>query len=301
MLTAAFLHADIVHIAMNGIALYFGGVVLETLVGRSWFFALFVIGGLGGSSLSMIMNPANMISVGASGAIMGIMSTAYVLSFRFPKGRAQMEIQRPLLGVLIPSLMPFASTHSGGRIDISAHLGGTVAGVLVGLMLLKIWPKSEPLPRFAGFAKAFSVVSAVVYLLAVSIPLRGYAHNRQVLGVLIPSDLIPANDEAAIANSSRLFANYPHDPRAHIYLAQAYLKVTDLQNAEKELRLAISDREIIKNYFDEGFEASVRVELAGIFVYEKRISEAKEILQPVCESAAVTMIPDEIKRLGICQ
>ena len=72
--TAAFLHGDLVHLIMNGVALLLAGWTLEPLIGRAWLLALFVLGALGGSAMSFAWNDPNVVSVGASGAIMGLLA-----------------------------------------------------------------------------------------------------------------------------------------------------------------------------------------------------------------------------------
>jgi membrane associated rhomboid family serine protease len=70
LFTAPLLHANLVHVVCNGLALLLGGTLLERLVGRLWFFAYFAVGALGGSLMSFAIAPANQVSVGASGALM---------------------------------------------------------------------------------------------------------------------------------------------------------------------------------------------------------------------------------------
>jgi membrane associated rhomboid family serine protease len=110
LFTAPLLHANIPHILGNGVALLFGGWVFERLVGRLWFFAIFVIGALGGSLLSLAVAPPQLISVGASGALMGIFAALLVSSFRLPKRTAtRRRLQMNSLRVLVPSLVPRAA------------------------------------------------------------------------------------------------------------------------------------------------------------------------------------------------
>ena len=68
---------------MNGFCLYLAGRVLETLVGRSWLVVIFLVGALGGSVASLLINPPNLLTVGASGAIMALFAAIFTLSFRF--------------------------------------------------------------------------------------------------------------------------------------------------------------------------------------------------------------------------
>lgn len=80
LLSAPFLHADATHLAMNAIALFLAARSLENLVGSAWFGAIYVIGGLGGSLLALALTPASIVSVGASGAIMGLFAAMLVAS-----------------------------------------------------------------------------------------------------------------------------------------------------------------------------------------------------------------------------
>jgi membrane associated rhomboid family serine protease len=61
LFTAPLLHANLAHIVGNGLALLWGGWLLERLVGRLWFFSFFAVGALGGSLLSLAVMPAKMI------------------------------------------------------------------------------------------------------------------------------------------------------------------------------------------------------------------------------------------------
>jgi rhomboid protease GluP len=167
LLTGAFLHGDVFHLAVNGVALFMAGLVLENLFGRAWLLALFVVGALGGSALSLALNPSNSVSVGASGAIMCLLAAAFASSFRFPYGADRTQIQMRLMQMLIPSLIPLATHRAGGRIDFAAHLGGTVVGAAAGLLLMRTWPRSEPLPRFRRLAGAIALAGLAVLAVGV--------------------------------------------------------------------------------------------------------------------------------------
>ena len=86
LLIAPLLHVDLLHLAFNSLALYFAGSILERLLGRAWLGALYVLGGLSGSILSVAMGADNVVSVGASGAIMALITALAILALRFPSG-----------------------------------------------------------------------------------------------------------------------------------------------------------------------------------------------------------------------
>jgi membrane associated rhomboid family serine protease len=161
VLTAPMLHASPAHLFFNGIALLLGGLVLERLLGRAWLFVVFVLGAVGGSVASLIINDPSVVSVGASGAIMGLLAAALVTSFRQPE-EDRVSIQMMLLRMLLPSLVPLATLRSGPHVDYAAHLGGAVTGVLVGLLLLRVWPRGDARPRFERAAIVLAAAGAAL-------------------------------------------------------------------------------------------------------------------------------------------
>ena len=146
LLSAPFLHVDAGHLAMNAVALFIAGRALEGLVGRAWFGAVYVVGALAGSLLSLALNPASIITVGASGAIMGLFAAMLVVGQHFPPGAIRTGLQMNALYVLLPSLLPLASALKGHRVDYAAHFGGAIGGAAVGLVLLGIWSRNRTLP-----------------------------------------------------------------------------------------------------------------------------------------------------------
>jgi rhomboid protease GluP len=109
LLTAALLHGDAFHILFNGLALGLAGYLLESMVGRAWLVTLFFVGALGGSLMGLALNPENMVSVGASGAVMALLAAALVVASRFPPGPRKLQMQTQILQFLIPSLIPLAT------------------------------------------------------------------------------------------------------------------------------------------------------------------------------------------------
>lgn len=190
LFTAPLLHASVAHIAGNGLALLMGGWLLERFVGRLWFFALFVIGALGGSLMSLAVVPPNIISVGASGALMGLFAALLVGSFRLASGtpaRSRMQINSAR--ILIPSLFPFLSASSQ-HIDYGAHFGGALSGALVAVFLLKFWPETERIPQLRKVAATVSVVGALLFVASASIVIANYSSYRAALTQPLPA-IIP--------------------------------------------------------------------------------------------------------------
>ena len=138
MFLAPLMHTGLVHLLINGVALFVAGRILEPAIGARWFAALFVVSGLAGSVASLMMNARTTVSVGASGAIMGLFAAMLVLSCRFAdptRGRLRITA----IQVLVASMLPMASA-SFGMVDYGAHLGGAIAGAAAALLLLALWP-----------------------------------------------------------------------------------------------------------------------------------------------------------------
>ena len=78
LITSAFLHAGLIHLGMNMLVLWIVGSPVEQAIGRGRFLALYFVSGLAGSAGALLFDP-NAITVGASGAIYGILGAALVL------------------------------------------------------------------------------------------------------------------------------------------------------------------------------------------------------------------------------
>lgn len=126
LLSSMFLHAGWMHIAFNMYVLYVLGPPLERVLGHGRFAVLFLVGGLGGSVASYWFSPLRTLSVGASGAIFGLMAAMIVVGRRLNQDVSQVV---GLLGINV--VLGFLISG----IDWRAHLGGALTGALVALML----------------------------------------------------------------------------------------------------------------------------------------------------------------------
>lgn len=133
LFTAAFLHANVVHLALNMFALAQLGPVLESALGRVRFLTLYVLAALGGSTLSFLVSDQGVLGVGASGAIFGLFG-AYYIVVRHLGGET-----RSILALLAINLV---ITFSIPIIDWRAHLGGLVTGALIAVALTGV-PRGE--------------------------------------------------------------------------------------------------------------------------------------------------------------
>lgn len=127
LVTAVFLHQEVWHIGFNMLGLWWLGGPLEAALGRVRYLALYLLSGLGGSALTYLVAAPNQPSLGASGAIFGLLGATVVLMRRMNYD------MKPVLVLLALNLL-FTFTWSG--IAWQAHVGGLVAGTLVAIALV---------------------------------------------------------------------------------------------------------------------------------------------------------------------
>jgi membrane associated rhomboid family serine protease len=128
LLTSAFLHAGLFHIAGNLILLYFLGRILEPGIGTSRFVAVYLVSLFAGSFGAILLSPDS-LSVGASGAVFGVLAAAFVIA----RGRG-VDALASTIGIII--LLNLAFSFGVPGISIGAHLGGLVGGFLCALLIL---------------------------------------------------------------------------------------------------------------------------------------------------------------------
>jgi len=135
LLTSCFLHFGIVHIGMNMYVLYLIGPFIETVFERMRYLLIYFIAGLAGSIVSVWVHPTA-VSAGASGAIFGLYGAVFgfLLIKRRSLNPAAMKSIGKSAGIFI--LYNIAYGSISGTTDLSAHLGGLVAGFLAGMVLV---------------------------------------------------------------------------------------------------------------------------------------------------------------------
>lgn len=134
LLSFLFLHAHLVHAMLNILALYWFGRVCAKIYGTAPFLLIYFVAGIASGISSTIFSPLTP-AIGASGAIMGIFGAVGIGIFRLknflpqPLRRRQLTLMISLLAfqLVIDQIIP--------HIDVSAHIGGLVAGIIVAMLL----------------------------------------------------------------------------------------------------------------------------------------------------------------------
>jgi rhomboid protease GluP len=132
LVTSMFLHAGILHILFNGMALYALGMQVELLMGSKRFLLIFFLTGIGGNVLTLLVNPVP--SVGASGGIFGLLGALIAFFYR-NRDRLGAWGQANLRGLLLTAGINFVITFSIPQVNQMAHIGGLVTGLFLGYFL----------------------------------------------------------------------------------------------------------------------------------------------------------------------
>ncbi len=136
LVSAMFLHFGALHLGMNMLALWDGGKLVERMFGAARFLLIYLISGVGGNLLSLVIQGNDAVSGGASGAIFGIYGALLVYVW-FARLQMQAQEFRWLFwGALLFSALTIVMGYIIPGIDNSAHIGGFATGIVMATLLL---------------------------------------------------------------------------------------------------------------------------------------------------------------------
>ena len=156
-LTSAFTHVEVWHLGMNMLVLWFLGPQIEAVLGRVRFLALYLLSALGGSAAVLWWSSPSVTTVGASGAIWGLLGALLVLAWKVG-GDVRSVLMWIGLNVALTFLVP--------NISWQAHLGGLIVGVVVTASLV-FAPREYRKPLQWGSVVAVAVALAAALVLRV--------------------------------------------------------------------------------------------------------------------------------------
>jgi len=125
LFTAMFIHADLLHLFGNMFFLLIFGLRAEELFSTPEYFLIYLLSGLTGNLLTLLLGP-QLVSVGASGAIFGMFGAVAIYVRR--------AIGQSILSALMYAFFLLMISW-GPNVNFLAHLGGLVAGLLIGYLL----------------------------------------------------------------------------------------------------------------------------------------------------------------------
>lgn len=162
LITAAFLHGSIIHLAFNMLALWWIGAPVEQYLGRGRYVALYLVSGLAGSAGALLTSPTTPV-VGASGAIFGILGAMLILEWQ-----ATGRLGGPAATLIVLNLgLNFVFNGAGGNISIGGHVGGLIGGILVTLSFAR-WGRGHAAYGRVGLTGAVGVLLVAAASIAIS-------------------------------------------------------------------------------------------------------------------------------------
>lgn len=166
LITAAFLHASVLHILFNMLALWWIGGPIESVIGRWRYLALYLVAGLTGSAGALLAKP-DAVTVGASGAIFGLLGAMLIVQWQ-----ATGSIAGPALTLIVINL---AITFAIPGISYGGHLGGLVGGILGTLALTRFGTRHVAYGRVGLVGAAALVAIGVLSILVAYWKVKGLA------------------------------------------------------------------------------------------------------------------------------
>jgi membrane associated rhomboid family serine protease len=165
LITTAFLHASILHIAFNMLALWWFGAPVERYLGRARFLGLYLVSGLAGSAGALIQTQG--VTVGASGAIFGILGAMLILEWQ-ATGRLG---GNAMTLIVINLVLSFAISN----VSIGGHIGGLIGGIVTTLAYAR-WGRGHAAYGRLGLTGAAGLICVAVASVVIAyLQVRGYA------------------------------------------------------------------------------------------------------------------------------
>jgi rhomboid protease GluP len=248
---------------------------------------------------SLLLNPPEIVSIGASGAIMALLAAGYLCSFRLPWGAARNQAQMGLISVLIPSLLPLAMLQTGVHVDYAAHLGGAVSGGLAGLALFRIWPLDQALPRFRQLAAVLAIIGVGASVLSFALVAQHYAFWAAAGNLMSDDEATAADGSKTAAETAALVQRYPADPRAHFLHALRLFSAGDDSGGEAELRTALAKNAALPGIFKPDLALELQGYLALALARQGKAAEARDAARGTCAAGSTQTAP-MLRQSGLC-
>ncbi len=163
LFTGMFLHGGLVHLLFNCYALFVIGSQVENFLGRFKFLIIYLVSGISGALFSMIFG-GNYASIGASGAIFGLMGALVYFGYHY-----RVYLGNVIKSQIIPLiLLNLCLGFMMSGVDNFAHIGGLIGGTLM-TIALGVKDKSTWFERINGWIitaifLAFAIYMAFVYV-----------------------------------------------------------------------------------------------------------------------------------------
>jgi len=302
---APLLHGGNAHLIGNLVAMVLVSIQLEPIVGRGWFAAIFAFSAVGGEVGSLVGNAPDVPSLGASGAITGIIAASFVMSFSADTAQESLRMMRRALFFGVPALLPLLwASHDAngaqGGTDYYAHLGGAVTGGVVAFVIDQTWDRAYFRPPFNDFAAVGATVLLGFSVLAAGLAARHYREYQAMAQQFIPLAEIEGDFAKAAHRAFEFQEKYPHDPVTPLLVAVHYLQIDRPSEAETELRTAMERATPLRPEAAPLVQTHARALLALTLQAERRGREARDIALPLCAPGALDEARAMVVKAKLC-
>jgi rhomboid protease GluP len=143
IITAMFLHGGILHFLSNSLVLYFIGGYLEQMIGPKRYIAIYLLSGISSSIFVVLFGEPNIVTIGASGAIFGVMGALFLLTL-LKQNWFTPETTRSIRNLMLINLI---LTFVIRNISIPGHIGGLIFGIILMYFIIPNLPyyyKNQP-------------------------------------------------------------------------------------------------------------------------------------------------------------
>ena len=158
LISAAFMHANIAHLIFNMYALWIIGMQLESFIGKWRYLVVYLFSAISGSLLSVIVTP-NAVSVGASGAIFGLLGALLYFGYHYRVYLGTVIKSQIIPLIVINLLLGFMVPG----IDNAAHIGGLIGGTLI-MIGVGVKYKSSNFERINGLIVSAIYLGFLIYM-----------------------------------------------------------------------------------------------------------------------------------------
>jgi rhomboid protease GluP len=177
--SAMFLHFGIMHLLLNALSLWDAGQLVERMYGRWRFIAIYMVSGLFGNILSLVLQGNQAVSGGASGAIFGVYGAALVFLWRERAAISAYEFRWLFGGGVAFSIVTIILGYIIPGIDNAAHIGGFIAGALTSICLSQSIT-ARSMPKAYAMLAASMIIIASTWLLT-HVPQPKYKWSEELL------------------------------------------------------------------------------------------------------------------------
>ncbi|MGZ4815552.1 MAG: rhomboid family intramembrane serine protease [Terriglobales bacterium] len=233
LFTSMWLHGGLIHVAANMYGLWAFGRITERIYGRSRYLVIYLVTGIASSVASVAWHSEPTVSVGASGAIFGVVGALvwpfYRKRLRLPPA-VMSSMLRNIGTVIVINLIIGASIPV---IDNAAHVGGLIAGLILGAVFVELAVKGAD-----HESTLWKVTAASAILLAAAFVAVRHARLPELLSRASLYAFRTGNQQLALERAQQAVKARPNDPLGHIVLGEVYLQQSKYADAAKEYAIA---------------------------------------------------------------